>query len=231
LTHTLHRLGARESLERDYVVLVMSAKGINDKASSEKLRKALRLAMKFDPVNVGDMKTGSMYSKNMDMQKILDGVKDSSIVHAVFSSFENASKYLKALKAENLGLSVVVSGLFDKVFDMAQQNGLRPHTASLSLGCFGRTDLLPEVLPVTTMCGHHQVPPRLVRKLASQVRNGLMSAEQAGKELSSLCVCGVFNPVRAAEYVELLAEGASVTIADDVGSFSGPSPRETSPKL
>jgi hypothetical protein len=49
--------------------------------------------------------------------------------------------------------------------------------------------------------------------------------------LSSLCVCGVFNPVRAAEYVELLAEGASVTIADDVGSFSGPSPRETSPKL
>lgn len=215
MTHTLHRLGARESLERDYVVLVMSAKGINDKGSSEKLRKALTLAMQFDPVNVGDMKTGSMYSKDIDMQKILDGVRDSSIVHSVFSSFENASRYLKALKAEDLGLSVVVSGLFDKIFDMAQQSGLAPHTVSLSLGRFGRTDLLPEVLPVTTMCGHHQVSPRLVRKLANQVRNGLMSAEQAGKELSSLCVCGVFNSARATEYVELLAKGASLPIEDN----------------
>jgi hypothetical protein len=219
LTHTLHRLGARESLEEDYVILVMSAKGVNDKGSSDKLRKALTLAMKFDPVNVGDMKTGSMYSKGIDMQRILDGVKDTSIVHGVFSSFENASKYLKALKAENLGLSVVISGLFDKILEMTQQNGLAPHTINLSLGRFGRTDLLPEVLPVTTMCGHHQVSPRLVRKLANQVRNGLMSTEQAGKELSSLCVCGVFNPVRAAEYIELLAEGASLPIEDKVERF------------
>jgi hypothetical protein len=188
----------------------MSAKGINDTGSSEKLRKALMLALDFHPVNIGDMKTGSMYSKGIDAQKILDGVRDWSIVHAVFSSFQDSSRYLKALKDENLGLSVVVSGLFNRVFEMAQLSGLRPHTLSLSLGCFGRTDLLPEVLCVTTMCGHHQVPPRLVRKHVNLVRNGMMSPEEAAKELSSLCVCGVFNPARAAEYVELLATGASL---------------------
>ena len=212
MTHTLHRVGQPESLEKDYVVLVMSAKGINDKGSSAKLRRALGLALKFNPVNVGDMKTGSMYSKGTDVEKILDGVKDSSIVHGVFTSFGEASQYVKALRAENLGLSVVVSGLFDKIFDMSHENGLKPHTVSLSLGCFGRTDLLPEVLPITTMCGHHQVSPRLVQKLVSLVRNGMMSAEQAGRELSSLCVCGVFNPARATEYVQVLAGGASLPI-------------------
>jgi len=188
----------------------MSAKGINDKGSSTKLRKALELALKFNPVNVGDMKTGSMYSKGIDVENILDGVKDSSIVHGVFTSFEEASQYVEALKAEDLGLSVVVSGLFERIFDMCSENGLKPHTVSLSLGCFGRTDLLPEALPVITMCGHHQVAPRLVQKMVSLVRNGKMSAEQAGKELSSLCVCGVFNPARATEYVQLLAGGASL---------------------
>ena len=36
MTHTLHRRGSEKSLERDYVLLCMAAKGINEEGSQEK---------------------------------------------------------------------------------------------------------------------------------------------------------------------------------------------------
>lgn len=41
MTHSLHRRGDQESLEGDYVVLLISAGGINDKGSAKNLREAL----------------------------------------------------------------------------------------------------------------------------------------------------------------------------------------------
>jgi hypothetical protein len=52
MTHTLHRRGTKENLAKDYVVFAMSAKGINEKDSAEKMRKFLQMAQRYKPVNL-----------------------------------------------------------------------------------------------------------------------------------------------------------------------------------
>lgn len=206
MSHTLHRLGTRENLRQDFVVFAMSAKGINEKGSAPKLRRFLEMALAYDPVNYGDMKTGNKFTHSLE--EILEGIQDVSIVHAVFTDEEPVARLLADLEREDLGVSVVVSGLFDRVGECARKAGLRQHTLEYSLGIWGRTDLLPDkdILQVTTMCGHGMVSARLVRRLVSEVRRGKTTPEEAAQTLARQCVCGVFNPVRAARLLSLMAE-------------------------
>lgn len=207
MSHTLHRLGTTENLGQDFVVFAMSAKGINEKGSAPKLRRFLEMALAYEPVNYGDMKTGNKYTHSLE--EILEGIQDVSIVHAVFTDEEPVARFLQDLAREDLSISVVVSGLFDRVGECAHKAGLRQHTLEYSLGIWGRTDLLPDkdILQVTTMCGHGMVSARLVRRLVSEVQRGRATPEEAAQTLAHQCVCGVFNPVRAARLLSLMAEG------------------------
>ncbi len=202
MSHSLHRHGDVRSLGDDWVVLAMSAKGINKDGSAVRLRRFLEIAAGFGPVNWGDMRQGSMCS--FDRKDILAGLKDDSIVHAVFSDEKKLTLFLDRLNKEDLGLSVVASGLFDGLRKAAEIVGLRPHTAAMSLGIWGNKEKLPpdEVLEVTTMCGHGLVSPALVEKLAGCVRQGRMASEEAARILARPCVCGIFNPKRAARLLE-----------------------------
>ena len=76
-----------------------------------------------------------------------------------------------------------------------------PHTVEHSLGVWGKTDLLPdeEVLQISTMCGHGMVSFGLIEKAVADVKAGRSTPEQAARELAAPCVCGIFNPTRAAE--------------------------------
>lgn len=206
MSHTLHRLGTPENLRQDFIVFAMSAKGINEKGSAPKLRRFLEMALAYNPVNYGDMKTGNKFTHSLEA--ILDGIQDVSIVHAVFTDEEPVARLLGDLAREDLGVSVVVSGLFDRVGECARKAGLRQHTVEYSLGIWGRTDLLPDkdILQVTTMCGHGMVSARLVRRLVSEIKKGRATPEEAAKTLAHQCVCGVFNPVRAARLLALMAE-------------------------
>jgi hypothetical protein len=65
-----------------------------------------------------------------------------------------------------------------------------------------------EELEVMTMCGHAQVPGRLVKHMAEKVKQGRLSAEDAGRALGRQCTCGVFNVARAAELVAAMAAKA-----------------------
>jgi hypothetical protein len=51
---------------------------------------------------------------------------------------------------------------------------------------------------VTTMCGHHQISPALVRYLRKLVRADKMEPEAAARRLATFCPCGIFNHRRAA---------------------------------
>jgi hypothetical protein len=179
----------------------MAAKGINDRGASEKLRKALELALEFDPVNFGDMRTGNRFDRGIDL--ILENIKDTSIVHAVFDTKDKLEGYLRVLKDADLGMSTVVSGNFKETLEVVERLGLCAHTALMSLGVFGRLDLLPpeEILEITTMCGHHMVPSMLVKKVIEDVRCGKITAEMAGEKLARQCICGIFNPKRAARLI------------------------------
>lgn len=206
MTHTLHRFGNLDNLSDDYVVFAMSAKGINEKGSAGALKEFMRLAFDLDPVNAGDMKTGNMLT--LSHEAIMDGIQDVSIVHAVFTEEEKVVTLLERLKIADLGISVVVSGLFDRVKAISHEAGLKQHTVECSAGVWGQTERLPDagVMQITTMCGHGMVAASLVEHYAKLVRKKQITAEQAGLEIARPCVCGVFNPVRAARLIQAAAD-------------------------
>ena len=107
-----------------------------------------------------------------------------------------------------MGISVVVSGLFDVVGECCHKAGLHPHTVNMSLGIYGKKEKLvpdPE-REVTTMCGHGMVTGDLVMNMVDRIRKGRITPEAASKELAALCVCGIFNTKRSAELLQKLAE-------------------------
>jgi hypothetical protein len=197
MSHTLHRCGKHDDLKNDFVVFCMSAKTVNAKGSGPKMRKFFEILKKYPAVNFGDVKTGSRF--NSDWQTIHDGYKDQSVAHYVFSDAEVVGQILKELKEADLGLSVIVSGVFEKVGELCRQAGLPMHTVEYSGGVMGRTERLPKgpVLSITTMCGHGLVSANLVKKMATQVKKGKKSLPEAAAELAKPCMCGVFNAQRA----------------------------------
>jgi len=204
MTHTLHRSGTVESLSIDYPVLLIAAQGINSKDSAPKMRKALEIVLKHNPVNFGDMRTGNYFRKGL--KTVLNSTKDNSIVHGVFANRKDLEECLKELQNADLGMSVVVSGLFPEVWDSLKKIGLKPHSLNISMGIFGKKELLPEqgILDITTMCGHHCVSPLLVKKMISNIKRDKTSIEEAARELAKPCVCGVFNTLRAERLLEEL---------------------------
>ncbi len=205
MTHTLHRQGAEESLSNDYVFLSMAAKGINEDGAADKMREFLRIVLRHNPVNIGDMRTGNLY--NTSIENILDKVTSTSIVHGVFTDRDTVANVLRELKDANLGMSVVVSGTFSSTKKCCLEAGLSPHTVDYSGGIWGKTEKLPsaKILEVTTMCGHAMAAPKLVTALVEDIKAGDISAEEAGKELAKRCECGIFNPSRAAELLSAMA--------------------------
>jgi hypothetical protein len=182
----------------------MSAVGVNDEGSEEAIRESFRIAQKYMSANIGDLRNGNIHMKNLDVETFIKRATDRSIVHIVFSDKSEAFKCIRALKEADLGISVVLSGLFTEIFDNCKKIAVTPHTVHYSLGVFGKTDLLPDedVLSITTMCGHHQVSHRRVEKIIEEVRKQKKTIEEAGRELAQTCVCGVFNPKRAEQIIK-----------------------------
>ena len=205
MTHSLHRQGTVENLQDDYVIFAMSAKGMNEDGSAIKLCRFLEIAFSHNPVNAGDMKTGNIFTHSKEA--ILDGIQDVSIVHTVFTDEKVVAAVLKEVKEANLGVSVVISGLMDAAKRCAKSAETPRHTVEWSLGVWGARDRLPSpaVLQVTTMCGHGMVANALVERLAYQVKRGKKTAQEAALELARPCVCGIFNPVRAAKLLCAMA--------------------------
>lgn len=189
-------------MEKDYVFLMMAAKEINHNGAAPKLRRFLEIAREQGAVSAVDASRGHAIFQGGD-DVMMNNVHDRSVVHAVFDDREKALNMLKALRDEDLGLSVVVSGLLDSVHRCCRQAGLERHTVFASLGIWGRKELLPrrEVLEMHTMCGHGMVSAGLIEKVADEVRNGMCSPEEGAKNLYYPCTCGVFNTSRAADLI------------------------------
>ena len=56
------------------------------------------------------------------------------------------------------------------------------------------------------MCGHALVSKNLIRHLVEEIKKGEITPADAAVELSRLCECGVFNPVRAESLLRALTE-------------------------
>ena len=196
MTHTLHRRGTAESLSEDYVMLTIQAVGINDDGAVPKMQEFLRIALRHKPVNIGSVSMGGMIDKPEEVIANLE-----KIAHAVFDNKEAVTAVLKELKEADLGMSVVVSSIYENVDECIEKAGLKHHTANFSLGIWGRTEKLPsnDILEITTMCGHALIAPSLVKAMVAEIKAGTKTPEAAAKVLMPQCACGVFNPARAAK--------------------------------
>ena len=206
MTHTIHRFGRPEDLEQDYSIIFISARNINSQGSQPKIRQFLELAQKHHAVNFGNMEAGSMLS--IGPEKVVEAVKDGTTVQAVFSDQEDVINILSDLVTMDLGLSVVVQGLEHRVRECCQAANLKPHTWNHSLGIWGKTELLPEpdILEVTTMCGHGLVSVGLVKKIFADVQKGKTTLKRATQNLSKPCICGMINPLRMERILERVME-------------------------
>ena len=216
MTHTLHRVGDKESLEGDYLIYMVPARRINAKGSTPKLKKFLDICAKYNPVDIGCLYPNSEsalpkgYLKGHSFQELKESVVDRTEIIVIYSDKEKVKKILQELRGADLGISVVVSGIFDVVFECCREAGLTPHTVNMALGILGKTELIPprKILDVVTMCGHGLISEYLVEDCVKQVREGKMTAEEAAKKLGVNCVCGAFNPARAAELIEEIVESS-----------------------
>ena len=209
MTHSLHRVG-REGvfgLENDLVVLCMPSKDINHEGSGPKLRKFLEMAVAFGANNIGDARLGNEWWHG-SREKMLDAIEDRAVVTAVFSDKKKVAQFLKALKEEDLGMSVVVSGIFEIVKECCHEAGLTPHTQNRSLKIWGNTELLPseEILSISTMCGHAMIGADLINYMLRRVKKGAITAREAAVELAKPCMCGIFNIDRAELILEELSK-------------------------
>jgi hypothetical protein len=204
MTHTLHRRGSRESLDCDYIVFTMSAKGFNETGSGKKMQEFLNLLLKYQPVNYGDMVTGNGHVKSRE--EIYNHIGDTSIIHGVFTDPQVVSDVLKELKSADLGMSVVVTGVHEDTEQCCRESSLPKHTIEHSLGIFGRMKKLPseEILQLTTMCGHGMVPANLVERAIADMKRGRKTFREAALELTRPCHCGIYNPVRAEQLLRKL---------------------------
>ena len=205
MTHTLHRQGNEAELRRDFVIMAISAQGINSKGSAAKFKRFSEIILKHNPVSFGDMKVGNMFTTGAEA--VMAGHQDNSIVHGVFTDEDTVVTVLKELKRADTGLSIVVSGLVSKTEECCARAGLSPHTVEHSLGVSGRTHDLPcrQVLEIATMCGHGMVGFALIEDYADKVASGEISPEDAARTLAGQCQCGILNPERAARLLKAMA--------------------------
>ena len=203
MTHTLHRRGTAESLSEDYVLIMLRAIDINDSGYLPKVQEFLRIALCHNPVNLGSEQKGSMYEYKPE--EIIAEAKGDS--HVVFDNPQAVTEFLKEIKEADLGLSVVVSGIFESVDECLEEAGLKHHTANFSLGIWGKTEKLPsdDILEVTTMCGHGLISTNLVKTTVEEIKAGTKTSEEAAKTLAPNCTCGIFNPARAAKLLAATA--------------------------
>jgi len=79
---------------------------------------------------------------------------------------------LKDIKDEDMGISIIVTGLVDSVNCCSKEAGLKRHSINYSLGIWGDKSKLPDekYLGITTMCGHAMISFNLVKKLIEDIK-------------------------------------------------------------
>lgn len=224
MTHTNHRRGDRASLEKDYVILYMLDPAVEAQQEyggpiGDRVERLLDACLSHNPVAIAAktpekalrylkgweprMDSGAHTSATLEEIAGKRGLLYEGLGHTVYTKWEDMKAALKDLKDADTGFSIVVSGIFDEVFEACREIGIESHTVNMSLGSWGRTELLPEspVLEICTMCGHALISTRLVESLLERVRRGSMTPEDAAVEMGKQCYCNIFNTERAAELI------------------------------
>jgi hypothetical protein len=207
MTNTLHRRGTPDDLEGDYVIFVTMARDINKVGSAPKIHEFLRICNKYNPINIGSSKMGTILQDEIKFDDLMD-LKDGSTSAAVFTDLDTLQQVLSELIKADLGISINISGLLDGTQECCHKNGIERHSVEHSLGFWGATDRLPEreIIEITSLCGHGMVSFNLIRKMMEQVRMRKLTPKEAAKIMGKCCECAVFNTTRAEHLLEKVLE-------------------------
>jgi len=225
MTNTLHRYGDSETLRTDFIVFAMAGKGYNDEGALEKAKTFLRFSIKYNPINMGNGKDGSLFRPEKDLnfirlyftgrkekttyQELINELQEVGVSAVVFDDQKCVKNFLKDVKDLDLGLSINVSALVDDVRDICGDVEIIPHAVEYTLGFHGNTDKLPEcnTLAISTMCGHGMVSANFAKKMIDRVKEGRLEPDDAARYMAKSCVCGVFNTARAVKILKTAGEG------------------------
>ncbi len=201
MTHSLHRSGDIDSQKMDYVWFMYQTKGVNDTDIKPKALEFIAVAEAVGSENWGDVKTGPKL--RFPIETIQENISDKSRIRGIFTRKEQVVDFLRQIKARDLGMSVIISGVLSEVIPACQEAGVTPHSINYSLGVWGKKEGLPgeTTLSITTMCGHHMIPPKFVDHIIKQVRKEKLTPEEGAKKLAEFCYCGIFNHVRCADII------------------------------
>jgi len=206
MTHSLHREGPADLLNREYVLFIYPARGFNYDGSGPKLKRLAEVLYTNGPANmlVSTLRR-NLYS-GVKPEEWFQSIKDGAKIYSVFSDREQLKKALIRIKEMDEGISVMVSGMIDRVREVAEEAGLPPHTINISLGFHGDKTRVPpaDLRQFTTMCGHGMISPRLVREVIRKIKTGRLDFWKGSLVLAGPCTCGIFNPCRSAEMLRHL---------------------------
>jgi ferredoxin len=196
MTHSLYRQGTNDNLGDDFVIFATPDRRLKD--LQERMEHFREIGFQHGAVNVPGVP--SKVSRR----------------HLVYDGKEKVCEVLRDLAQADLGLSVIVSGLRDRVNECCKLAGLTPHTANQSFGIWGKTERLEPIpiLEISTMCGHGRVAPDLIRDKADKVSRDLLDVKVAARQMGQLCVCNIFNEVRAARLLKVLAANLRAGLFD-----------------
>ena len=205
MTHTLNRKGLSDERPGEEIVVLCMAH-CNEKArKAEAMKQIAATILKYNPDNYLGKPLG-LEPETLEMMAPVAGV-----VTAVYHDKDTVGRLVADLKAQQLGVSVVLSGLFSDVRDICTSTDLREHTFHLSLGVFGKTERLPDedTLEITTQCGHSLISPALVADIMRKIKRAKMTPEEGALLLIKPCACGIGNPKRVQQILEkmVLAQG------------------------
>ncbi|HUS79473.1 MAG TPA: hypothetical protein VM050_12535 [Patescibacteria group bacterium] len=208
MTNTLHRQGAEEDLKGDYVIFVSMAREINKKGSATKIHEFLRICKKYNPVNIGCSKWGSVLQDDVEFDDLIANLKDGSTSGAVFTDLDTLQKVMAELIEADLGISINVSGLLESVQECCHGNGIERHSVEDSLGFWESQDRLPEreILELNTLCGHGMVSFNLIHKMIDYLKLRRLTPKEAARIMGKCCECAVFNTDRAERLLEKMLE-------------------------
>ena len=216
MTNTLHRFGKPADLKDDYIAFVLTSKGINDIGAVQKARDFLRVALKYNPVNLrGNSRYGPIFRPEKDLnpfklyargrketvspEQVIEEMDPPGAALVVFDKKQALEGFLKEVREMDLGLSVNVSSLVEDIREMGPRIGVLPHSMNYALGFRGNLYRLPDrhVLALTTMCGHGLIASNFAKKMIDMVRERRLTPEKAARYMAKFCLCGAFNTSRA----------------------------------
>ena len=224
MTHSLHRIGKEDSLHDYFIILFRIAPDVKEQQlyngePKDRARQVISILEKI-PIEALDAETTDGYLRFMNgweenktkgfhkSSNLKDIYSNSSLTwvrHVVIKGQENLTYMIKELSQLDLGISVVVSGLFEEIKSSCVASQVYPHSVNMSLGIWGKKSLLPDQnsLEMITMCGHSLISSNLIKVQAQLVMDGEISRLEAAVELGKQCTCNIFNVERA---IKLLSE-------------------------